>query len=148
MSFAEIYNEQLFDLLLSTEAFPPPRNQQQRRFNIYGGNGSESALDGKRFTPFSSVQKPTMEVPVSGGDSGLYTPPAMASTPQHAEELAIYERADGSTYIKASRALKYSFLGAGGEGGGGAWHEFLMYAQHDKTHGSEYGVHMVKDISC
>ncbi|CAM9384138.1 unnamed protein product [Pylaiella littoralis] len=106
MSFVEIYNEQLFDLLLSPEAFPPSRNQQQRRFNVYAGNGSESVLDGKRTTPFYSTQATTMEVPGNGGNSGLYTPPAVAGTPQHTAELAIYERPDGSTCIKASRALK------------------------------------------
>lgn len=118
MSFVEIYNEQLFDLLLSSpEALPSSRNQQQRRFNVYGGNGSESSLDGKRSTPFSSVQKLTMDVPGSGGGSDLHTPPAAAAgTPQHAAELAIYERPDGSTYVKASRALQYVFAGAGGGG--------------------------------
>lgn len=108
MSFVEIYNEQLFDLFLSPEAFPSSRNQQQRRFNVYGGNASESSLDGKRNTLYSSIhQKPTMEIPGCGGDnSGLNTPPpGMARAPQQAAELAIYERPDGSTYVKASRAI-------------------------------------------
>lgn len=108
MSFVEIYNEQLFDLLLSPEAFPPSRIQQQRRFNVYGGNRSESSLDGKRN---------------SGGDnSGLYTPPTVAGAPQQAAELAIYERPDGSTYVKASHELQYLFLeGRGSGSGGGDW---------------------------
>ncbi len=98
MSFVEIYNEQLFDLLLSPEACPS-RSQQQRRFNVYGGNGSERAARGKRNAPVCSAQKLVTETVGAGGESALPTPP------KQAPELVIYERPDGCTYVKVKRGV-------------------------------------------
>lgn len=107
MSFVEIYNEQLFDLLLSPEACPS-RAQQQRRFNVYGGNGNERAARGKRNAPFCSAQKLMTEAVGSGGESALPTPLATIGTPpKQAPELVIYERPDGCTYVKVKRGVKF-----------------------------------------
>lgn len=95
MSFVEFYNEQLFDLFLSPEM---RSSRKQRRFNVFGGNGSDSGAIGKRTTSLSSALQPTKEVPGRGG-----TPS------QPAPELAIYERPDGCTYVKVSRSSKFRF---------------------------------------
>ncbi|CAM9647115.1 unnamed protein product [Ectocarpus sp. 13 AM-2016] len=104
MSFVEIYNEQLFDLLLPPEAYSSA-NQQQRRFSVYGGK--ESAVSGKRNTPLSCVQRLVGELEIGsagGSGSGLRAP--LTTTPgarQQMADLAIYERPDGSTYVKGLR---------------------------------------------
>lgn len=113
MSFVEIYNEQLFDLLLPPEAYSSA-TQQQRRFSVYGGK--ESAVGGKRNTPLSSVQRLVGELEVgsaggSGSGSGLHAP--LTTTPgarQRMADLAIYERPDGSTYVKVGGAQTLLFL--------------------------------------
>lgn len=103
MSFVEIYNEQLFDLLLTPEACPS-KSRQQRRFSVYGGN--ETAVRGKRNAPVRSAQKLTAEAAGNGSESGLPTPLRTAGTPlQRAPELAIYERPDGCTYVKVKRGV-------------------------------------------
>lgn len=90
MSFVEIYNEQLFDLL-QPEAYPA-----QRRFNVYGRNDSAG---GKRNT--SSVVLPPVQT--LGEHSGsCQSSLTRASSPQQAE-LTIYERPDGSTYVKVKQ---------------------------------------------
>ncbi|CAM9751393.1 unnamed protein product, partial [Ectocarpus sp. 8 AP-2014] len=104
MSFVEIYNEQLFDLLLPPEAYSSA-NQQQRRFSVYGGK--ESAVGGKRNTPLSSVQRLVGELEVGsagGSGSGVHAPLTTApGARQQMADLAIYERPDGSTYVKGLR---------------------------------------------
>lgn len=97
MSFVEFYNEQLFDLFLSPEM---RSSRNQRRFNVFGGNGSESGVVEKRNTSLSFALKPTKQVP--GSD---------CSPPQQAPELAIYERPDGCTHVKVSRASKPKLVG-------------------------------------
>ena len=84
MSFVEIYNEQLFDLL------QPEMCPSQRRFSVYGG--SESAV-GKRSAVAAHVPR---EHTTGGGGSRTST---RENTPQR-PDLAIYERPDGSTYVK------------------------------------------------
>eukprot|EP00903_Cladosiphon_okamuranus_P013675 g12736.t1 len=85
MSFVELYNEHLFDLLLSPEM---RSSRNQRPFNIFGGNGSERGVIGKRIaSSLVSALKPTKEAPGRGVDS----------PPEQAPELAIYERPDGCT---------------------------------------------------
>ncbi|CAM9511567.1 unnamed protein product [Ectocarpus sp. 6 AP-2014] len=112
MSFVEIYNEQLFDLLLPPEAYSST-NQQQRRFSVYGGK--ESAVGGKRNTPLSSIQRSLGELEVGsagGSGSGLHAP--LTTTPgarQQMADLAIYERPDGSTYVKGLRVHTVSTEG-------------------------------------
>ncbi|CAN0113942.1 unnamed protein product [Ectocarpus sp. 4 AP-2014] len=110
MSFVEIYNEQLFDLLLPPETYSRA-NQQQRRFSVYGGK--ESAVGGKRYTPLSFVQRLVGELEVgsaggsgsgSGSGSGLHAPlTTTTGARQQMADLAIYERPDGSTYVKGLR---------------------------------------------
>lgn len=92
MSFVELYNEQLFDLFLSPEM---RSSRNQRRFNAFGGNGSDSGVIGKRHTPLYSSLKLMKEAPGSSGTSS-----------KRALELAIYEGRNGCTYIKVSRGLK------------------------------------------
>lgn len=98
MSFVEFYNEQLFDLFLSPEK---RASRNRRRFNVFGGNGSNSSVIGKRNASLPSALKPTKEVPGSGGNPS-----------QQAPELAIYERPDGCTYVKVSRASKLNSWGS------------------------------------
>ena len=83
ISFVEIYNEQLFDLL-QPEVCPA-----QRRFSVYGRN--ESAV-GKR----SAASAHVPEEHTGGGGSRSSS---RENTPQQ-PDLAIYERPDGSTYVK------------------------------------------------
>ena len=97
MSFLEFYNEQLFDLFLSPEM---RSSRSRRRFNVFGGNGSESGVAEKRHTPVSSALNPTKDVPSGGG----------GSPPPQAPELAIYERPDGCTYVKVSRASRSTLV--------------------------------------
>lgn len=87
MSFVEIYNEQLFDLLR------PEMCPSQRRFSVYGG--SDSAVGKRSAAPAVHVpgEHPTT---VGGGGSRA---PTREKTPQQ-PDLAIYERPDGSTYVK------------------------------------------------
>lgn len=96
MSFVEFYNEQLFDLFLSPEMHS---SRNQPRFNVFGGNGNDTGMVGKRNTSLSSAPKPTKEVPGSGGNPSRQAP-----------ELAIYERPDGCTYVKVSRTVGIKFL--------------------------------------
>ena len=96
MSFMEIYNEQLFDLFISPEM---RSSKTQQRFNVFGGNGIESGVIGKRKASLASALHPTKDVPRGSG-----------SPPQQTPELAIYERPGGGTYVKVSRALKSTLL--------------------------------------
>lgn len=91
MSFVEFYNEQLFDLFLSPDTCS---SRNQRRFNVFGGNGNDSGVVGKRNTFVSSALKPK-EFSGSGGNP-----------PQQAPELAIYERPDGCTHVKVNQGLE------------------------------------------
>lgn len=88
MSFVEIYNEQLFDLL------QPEMCPSQRRFSVYGG--SESAA--RKRSAAAAVHVPGEHTGGGGGGGGSRTS-TRESTPQQ-PDLAIYERPDGSTYVK------------------------------------------------
>lgn len=96
MSFVEIYNEQLFDLL--QPAGPAPLSQ--RRFNLYGGSESSSFQRASTAAATSAAQKQGEHGAIIGGGYRNPQAPTRVDTPQQAVELTIYERLDGSTYVK------------------------------------------------
>lgn len=116
MSFLEIYNEQIFDLLQPEGLACPP----QQHFTTYGGSGNGAGSAGAK-TQWQMRSSSTLKIGdalTAGVQTSQHTEPTRASSShlqgdrsRAASDLAIYEQSDGSTYAKVDRSNSSHFGG-------------------------------------